>query len=493
MKRLLFYFSVIAVLIIITGCLGSKAQGKSVTDPDFFKSEIEGEITISVYDSMFYKNFLEEAALLFEEKYPKTKVNIETFSAMPEIKTIEVDGQFISVMESSDDSQARSDYISRVNTKIMSAEGADIYALDILPLIKLINSGSLENLDSYMTLDPEFYKSDYSQNIIEALRFRGGIWLMPLNYSFNYYKYDSVLIPSHNAQGFGADKAFSTEELLRFGIPLYDGSSMLFNYTGGYSSMFRQLSIENFKSFVNMGAGRANFVNGGFAELMKSVNHYSDMGYIGKEEISRADFTDIEDLLQRMAETSSQRVFFKLDNSYLLINLFIRDLAQWMNTGFSGGFVPVIEDDDKIAGIQANADGTVPFSYNYGLGINSSSKNKETAWAFIKFLLSDEMQMSSYIFNLPINNRARNEKHEFDFKMFLGISEGELDSRQLQAMENYISAVESLSRQINTYVIHDANISDMILQEAQNFFNGTRSADETARILQNKIDLYLSE
>jgi len=493
MKRLLLCFFTVTALVIITGCLGSKAQGKSVTDPDFFENEIKGEISISVYDSMLYKNFLEEAARLFEEKYPGTKIKIEAFSIMPEIKTIEVDGQFISVMESSDDIQARNDYINRVNTKIMSADGADIYALDILPLIKLINSGSLENLDDYMTLDPEFNKSDYSSNVIEALRFRGGIWLMPLNYSFNYYKYDSILIPSHNAQGFGADKAFSTDELLKFGAPFFNGSSMLFNYTGGYGSMFRQLTSENFRSFVNMDTGRANFTGGGYAELLESVNYYSDIGYIGKDEISRADFTDIEDLLQRMAETSAQRVFFKLDNSYFLINLFIRDIAQWMNTGFSGGFVPVIEDDDKIAGIQANADGTVPFSYNFGFGINSSSKNKETAWAFIKFLLSDEIQMLPYVFFLPVNNKARNEKHEFDFKMFLGISERELDNRQLQAMENYISAVESLSGQINTYIIQDANINDMIIQEVQNFFNGTRSADETARILQNKIDLYLSE
>ena len=493
MKNILGYVLFTAMLFFIAGCNGSGRPGKSVSDSGFFESEIKGEITVSVYDSMLYKTFLEEAARIFEEKFPGAKVNIEAFSAMPEIKTIEVDGQFISVMESSDNSQARNDYINRVNTKIMSGEGADIYALDILPLIKLINSGSLENLDSYMTLDPEFNKADYSQNIIEALRFRGGIWLMPLNYSFNYYKYDSVLIPSHNAQDFGSDKAFSTEELLRFGLPFFDGSSMLFNYTGGYSSMFRQLSYENFRSFVNMDTGRANFIGGGYAELLESVNRYSDLGYIGKDEISRADITDINELLQRMAETSSQRVFFKLDNSYLLINLFIRDIAQWMNTGFSGSFVPVIEDDDKIAGIQANADGTVPFSYNFGFGINSFSKNKETAWALIKFLLSDEMQMSPNIFNFPVNNKARNEKHEFDFRMFLGIAEGELNSRQLQAMENYISAAESLSGQINNYVIEDANINNMIMQEALNFFNGTRSATETTRILQNKADLYLSE
>jgi len=214
------------------------------------------------------------------------------------------------------------------------------------------------------------------------------------------------------------------------------------------------------------------------------------MGYIVRNEISRA---DIEELMQSMLDTPSERVFFKLDHSYMLINMFIRDIAQWMNTGYSGGLLKVIEDDDKIAGIQANADGTVPFSYNLGFGINSSSKNMETAWAFIKFLLSKEMQTSMYVYNLPVNNEARNEKIEFEFKMFLGINDEELNDRQSQVMDNYISALDSLSGQINTYIIHDTNITDMIMQEVQNFFDGVRNAQETTRILQSKADLYLSE
>jgi len=490
MKKFLFYFSFIAVLFIITGCAGSKGSGNSITGPDFFNNKIDGEITVSVYDSMLYKNFLEEAARLFEEIYPGAKVNIETFSAMPEIKTMEVDGMFVSVVENNSSPQEKTDYINRVNTRIMSGEGADIYAMDILPLNKLINSGSLENLDHYMTLDPGFNKIDYSQNIIEALRYKGGIWFMPLNYWFNYYKYDSALIPSHNAGSFGADKALSAQELVNFGVPLFDGSSKLFNLTGGRGGMFPQLFNEKYRSFVNLETGRANFIDGGFASLLESVNHYSDMGYIVKNEISRA---DIEELMQRMSDTPSERVFFKLDNSYMLINMFIRDIAQWMNTGYSGGLLKVIEDDDKIAGIQANADGTVPFSYNLGFGINSSSKNRETAWAFIKFLLSKEMQTSMYVYNLPVNIEARNEKIEFDFRMFLGINDEELNGRQLQAMENYIAALESLCGQINTYVIHDASINDMITQEVQNFFDGVRNAQETTRILQSKADLYLSE
>ena len=482
MKKIISYF--FAALIVLTGCNGSNGSGRSVTDSDFFESKIDGEISISVYDSMLYKNFLEEAARVFEEKHPGVKINIETFSVMPEIKTMEVDGKFISVMQSSDESQTRGDYINRVNTKIMSGEGADIYAMDILPLNKLINSGALENLDNYMTLDPDFNKNDYRQNILEALRYRGGIWLLPLNYSFNYYSYDSTLIPLHAARNFGADRAFNTEELINLGIPLFDGSRLLFNDTGG------QLINENYHSFVDLQAGRANFINGGFALLLESINYYVDQGYIRRNTMSAL---DIEEFMRRAAEAPVERVFFKLNNSYFLINMFIRELAQGMNTGFNSSSIAVIEEDDKISGIQANTDGKIPFSYNLGFGINSLSKNRETAWAFIKFLLSKEMQLSPYIFNLPVNNEARNEKIQFDFKMAFGMYDEELNNRQLQAMENYILTLESLSDMINGYVIQDSNVNDMMMQEVQYFLNGSRTAEEVTKILQNKADLYLGE
>jgi multiple sugar transport system substrate-binding protein len=345
------------------------------------------------------------------------------------------------------------------------------------------------NLGFYLDLDPDFDKESCMQNILEALRYRGGVWFMPLNYYFNYFTYDSVLTPSHIAQGFGIDKSFSAQELLNTGIPLFDGSNLIFNNTGGLGDMFSILLNENYQSYVDLEKGRANFDNGGFASLLESINYFTDQGYIRKGYSS----ADIEEILSRMMESPSERIYFKQKNSYFLINMFLQELTQNMNTGFSGGNIAAIEDDDKIAGIQANAGGSVPFSYNLGFGINSSSKNKQTAWAFIKFLLSKETQMSPYIFNYPVNNEARYEKYQQEFKMALGIFEGDLNGRQLSAMNNYIQTVENLSAQIDTYVIADSNINDMIAQEVMQFFEGVRNAQETTRVLQSKADLYLSE
>jgi hypothetical protein len=103
------------------------------------------------------------------------------------------------------------------------------------------------------------------------------------------------------------------------------------------------------------------------------------------------------------------------------------------------------------------------------------------------------MQLSTNILNtgFPVNNEARIEKAELTFSgFFRGAG---LNPEQRQALNNYITAVERLSDSINTYIVSDVNINDMIAQEVQYFFSGSRTADEVARVLQNKADLYLSE
>ena len=124
-------------------------------------------------------------------------------------------------------------------------------------------------------------------------------------------------------------------------------------------------------------------------------------------------------------------------------------------------------------------------------GINSQSRNKETAWAFLKFLLSKEMQLSTNPYIYSLNNEARKEKAELVFsQMFPSRTPNE---QQRQALEAYKAAVEKLSDSINFYAVRDTSVNDMIIAEAQYFFDGSRNADEVARVLQNKASLYLSE
>jgi multiple sugar transport system substrate-binding protein len=362
--------------------------------------------------------------------------------------------------------------------------------MDVLPLHKLVESGQLENLENVMNGDTLFNKGDYRENILSALKYQNGIWVMPMDYSFNYFAYDSTLFPAVAANLFGTDKSYNIEELLKIGEGYFNGSTRLFNVpsysTGRSGSMFTQLLNEHIISLVDLQNKKARLT--GLEGILESVKQYGEMGYIPQ---GLAGQRNAEQIMLRGAAEETGRYFFKSYHFFSLLAQFTQGTGRRILV--EGGGIP--RDDDKIAGIETNADGTVPFTYSQGFAINSRSRNKELSWAFIKFLLSEEMQLSTSLLSssLPLHNKARSQKAELVFSgAFMGRA-SPLDANQRAALERYNAAVETLSDKINGFVVRDTLIDDMISAEVQYFFNGSRTAAEVARALQNKADLYLNE
>jgi multiple sugar transport system substrate-binding protein len=452
-----------------------------------------GKITVSCYDSMIYRNFLEQAARIFEERFPGTEVEVQTFSAMPDIRSSESGGGRTTLAVAANDPQDRAGYINRVNTALMSGEGADIYAMDILPQHRYVEKGQLENLAAYMERDPHWVKTDYRENILEAAKYRGGLWFIPMDYGFDYYAYDALLMPEPIR--FGAGKSFTVQELVDLAKQRYDGSAKILNVPdylpGPAGGMFNLLLDEHYPFLVDLENRRGNFQSGVFVNILKTAREYAGAGYIPQ---GAAGLADPEQMMLTARGQETDRYFFKLNSNFALINQFNRGSGRRMIIR-SAGSINSIEDDDEIAGVRANAGGFVPFRFSQVYGIKAHSKNKGTAWEFLKFLLSEEMQSSAALLpqTLPINNRARAEKAELVFSGAVIGRMQELDENQREVLEKYKAAVETLSDQINRYVIEDTVINDMIALEAEYFFGGTKTAAESAAALQNKVNLYLNE
>ena len=508
MKRMIMKrIKITAVLLslgFITSACGGNASGTSGTAgtagtaPDepaeTGTGQIAGEITVACYDTMSYQTFLEDAAKLFEEKYPGTKVNIDCFSEMPEIKTFEQDGMHISSIQIEDDSQGRADYISKTSTALMSGQGADLLAMDVLPVYKYVESGQLADLSEYMNQDPGFNKSDYRENILNSLTFQNGTWFLPLDYGFDYYTYDSTLMDEQQSSQFGANQAFTSKQLMELGKTLFDGTNRIFS-TPAYSQkgggdLFSLMFRENYRHFINMDTKTANFDDGEFKALINYVKELAEEGYIPKR---AGKMMNPEDLTMLTVENQTNRFLFKARNLLSLIQQTYTgpDLKLMIATSNAE---KGIETDDEIAGIWSDEAGIVPFSYEQAFGINANSPNKELAWEFLKFLLSYEIQASPGTFDLslPIHNEARRDKAESTYRMLL-TDGGELDQTQKESLQAYTDVVETMSDRINGYTVKDTTIQDMVTQEIGYFFDGNKTADEVCQVLQNKVGLYLNE
>ncbi|HCJ56480.1 MAG TPA: hypothetical protein DHV55_03165, partial [Clostridiaceae bacterium] len=122
----------------------------------------------------------------------------------------------------------------------------------------------------------------------------------------------------------------------------------------------------------------------------------------------------------------------------------------------------------------------------YNVSINSRSQNKEEAWEFVKYLLSEDIQ-----FYLSENNFAVNRKA--DERRVAAFAE-ELEKYNLLGDDN-IEAINDIKNSLNKNAALGVpdELFNTIWEEVKAYLCGSGSAEETAKVIQNKVELYLNE
>ena len=148
------------------------------------------------------------------------------------------------------------------------------------------------------------------------------------------------------------------------------------------------------------------------------------------------------------------------------------------------------------------------FILNGKVGMYAKSDVKEGAWEFIRIFMTREYQgktMESYCiptrqdcFNLMIEGEMATKKYTNELGREIRPREGERTygniSLQAKPMtkeqaEKYISIVNDTKKSGQ----FAWTLMDIVDEEAQYYFNGDKSLDETVKIIQNRIHTYINE
>ena len=150
-----------------------------------------------------------------------------------------------------------------------------------------------------------------------------------------------------------------------------------------------------------------------------------------------------------------------------------------------------------------------------GFAITESSQNKEAAWQFISMLLQEDVGEDLVLFLSPNKNRFEHLAFEemipladrkftsLLLRQSTGISwyyesVGQEDVRA-PGYENYhlttdeIAVVRNAITGATRVAVIDNAIIGLLREELDAYCNGTRSAEETARIIQSRVSLYVAE
>ena len=378
-----------------------------------------------------------------------------------------------------------------------------------------------------MDNDSSFNKADYLENIFKAYEMNGKLYsLVPSFYLATFAAKDSLL---------GGIKNWNVAEFMDFvknhqGLQIFDND---FNR----DSFIQMMLLFSRDSFIDSATGQCSFDSDEFKNLLEFAASLSTENFWDNVNGSDQDSSFWQDYDNRYAEDRVLLAivqFWDFANSYRnLLN------SQFKTDDFT--FIGFPTDNGNGSSIQAN----------YEYCISERSKNKEGAWEFLKSLINEDAQMpvkSKYGYwnnptnGLPILKAALDKLAEiamtkqdsggiaYATSVVAETTSEETTSEETTSEET--TSEETTSEEIiedttavdttepdvdyndpwstpltqaqvdkimdvikNTTQVarYDTKLTDIINEEAAAYFNGQKSLDETAKIIQNRASTYINE
>ncbi|MDU0329002.1 hypothetical protein RW092_02135 [Paenibacillus sp. 3LSP] len=131
------------------------------------------------------------------------------------------------------------------------------------------------------------------------------------------------------------------------------------------------------------------------------------------------------------------------------------------------------------------------------IGLNRSSKAKEQAWDFVKFMISNQVPVDPNHAGFPLNKQLYKQEVE-QLKKEGGVQtakEGPLKGVPVQVELDKLVAFEQFLTGATHMVskFQPDQLSEIITEDSKAFFSGQKSAEDVAGLIQNKVTTYLNE
>ncbi|MGG6311702.1 ABC transporter substrate-binding protein [Paenibacillus macerans] len=350
-----------------------------------------------------------------------------------------------------------------VSTAILAGKGPDLIQLDDLPVESYVRNGLLVNLETLMSQDASFNKDDYFTNILENAKTGGGIYKMPLSFFLLGLSANKEAIAQSGVQI--DDQTWSWNDFAEISKKLVSSAYPNIIYAEP-QDMLNWMVSDNASLFMDEAKGEAYFDSASFTGLMQQVKTMSEDGIIG---------TDGNPFFFPVQINSPGDYFKALDGGGrgLDMKLIVKPHAQDIGVG---GYFQVYR----------------------GVGISANSKVKEQAWDFIKFMMSDQVSASPIHAGFPINKKLYDQEVAQLKKDGTVPTEKEgphhgvpvkVNEEELDGLKKYLTgAIHPVPRNTKS-----TKINEMIREESRAFFSGQKSAEEVAKLIQNKVTTFLNE
>lgn len=395
--------------------------------------------------------------------------------------------------------------IQRLNTEILSGVVPDIFYVDeCMPMDVYASRGILQDIWELIDADPELSRDDLMTHFFDALSVDGKLYQVTSSFSINTVVGRSDVI--------GDADSWTLEEMLAAYETMEEGAS-LFGEMDTKDSMFFTIITRSSNDFVDWENSQCSFNSQEFIDLLNLVNQFPEE--FDYENYNWNDYSS-EGLRMRMRKQLVQSVSLSSFNDILYYNTMCDGLSNYI-------------------GFPSSSENGSNFSVYGGLAISASCANMDAAWEFVRRQLTEEYQTTDYMYSFPTNRHAFETYAQNwmtpqygDMSDYYGIAydavieeaivevpenttgEGETSEDQEVIRGSYWFSDEdvayyyhmtqqeydqfmALYERTTTVASYNDSVNDIIEEECGAFFAGQKTAEETAKLIQDKVTLYVYE
>lgn len=396
--------------------------------------------------AMLYMNYnMREHVIKFNRTNEEYRINIKTY----------VD----------DDSSNWEDAQTQFQADVASGTAGDFFVADgNISVDNLIAKGALADLSGLIDKDEVLNRDDFISNILDILSVDGKLYCVAESFYIN------TLVGKTSDVGTG--KSWSFKDVVELVKSHPDSQLMQYvTKTDGLSTMV----MYSMDSFYNSETGECKFDSEDFISLLELCNTFpKEYDYDSGESESTASLLRSGKVLLTSVNMSS-----------------FSDIQMY----------PALYGEPvNFIGFPTNSGSGSVVGFNNRFCVAAKSKNKEGAWAFIRsFLLPDNQNKLDW--NLPVNKAAFEQKiadamKEQDDNGGVTNSTWWYDDVEITIgplTEEDAQAVRDMVYNATTEATYDQQLMNIITEEAEYYFNGEKSAQEIAGIIQSRAQLYIDE
>lgn len=375
--------------------------------------------------------------------------------------------------------------LKKMTTEILTGNVPDIIFTQGINVEQFVAKGIVTDLDKFMASDKTVTKKSIMDNVLASMEINGKLYeAAPSFFLYTVMGNPSVV---------GSKMGWTVDDLNAAFKKMPEGST-IFDETVTRPDILNTCLAMDMDEFVNWSTGECSFDKGGFQKLLEFAKSFpSDFDW------KNYDWQNYKDPSVRIAA-----------GKQMLMQAYIGQLSDYSmyKTEFGGKL-------NCVGFPTATGVGNM-VSFQGGYAISAKCANPDGAWQFVRTFLTKDYQQKDRSYGLPTNKDAFNDAMKTAMtKTYKTDENGKtvLDKNGNKVEQPIGNIYISQDKSIDYYALtqadkdelmtvinaatkvlrYDQSIVDIITDESNAYFKGEKSAEETAKLVQSRVSIYVNE